>query len=344
MNSLERALSTIRLSIPDRVPVDLHNFAMAAAWTGRPFGEVFHSGALMAEGQLALWRRFGHDILLLENGTTALAEALGCKVIYPDDGPPKLVEPVLKRLGDVDDLPPIDPARDGTLPELLDATRRVAEAVGNSAFVMGRADQGPFSLAAMLRGMDQFLLDLALGSQPEKIHRLLEFTTGVCTSFALAQLAAGAHGTSIGESLAGPSVVSPRMYEEYALPYEQKVVRAVKQAGGIFALHICGNTTRIVDKMVQSGADILEIDEETDLRVAKRAAAGKCALLGPVSPGALRNETSETVAQLAREALEVAAPGGGFILGPGCALAADTPAANIEALMRAAELHGKYTA
>ncbi|AOQ23489.1 Uroporphyrinogen decarboxylase [Moorella thermoacetica] len=342
MNSLTRTLMTINLELPDRVPVDLHSFAVAAYSTGKPLGEVFKNGQLMAEAQLNLWERFRHDVILLENGTTAMAEAMGCQVAYPDDIPPKVVEPALKRLEDVDKLRLPDPGSDATLPQLLAATGRVVSEVGQEVFVMGRADQGPFSLAALLRGIDNFMLDLALGIRKELIHQLLEVCTQAIIRLALAQLEAGAHGTSIGDSLAGPSLISPAMYLEYALPYEKKVVEAVKAAGGIISLHICGDTTNIVDKMVESGAQILEIDEKTNLQKAKQVSQGKCCLLGQVSPTALRNETPAEVERLARRTIENAGAGGGLILGPGCAMAADTPLENIEALIRAARIYGQY--
>ena len=82
MNSLERVRTVLAGGIPDRVPVDLHNFMMVAEASGRPFPEFFQDGEAMAEGQILAWREFGHDVLLLENGTAALAEACGAAVEY----------------------------------------------------------------------------------------------------------------------------------------------------------------------------------------------------------------------------------------------------------------------
>ncbi|KLU58638.1 uroporphyrinogen decarboxylase [Peptococcaceae bacterium CEB3] len=342
MNGQERALKTINLEIPDRVPVDLHAFTLAARDSGRPFGEFFHSAELMAEAQIALWRRFGHDVILLENGTTATAEALGCTVVYPDNAPAKVTEPSLKRLSDVGSLRQCEPEKDATLPALLHTTRLVKQEIGKEVFVMGRADQGPFSLAAMLRGINNFLMDLAYGTEREKIHQLLDFTTEAVIRLALAQLEAGADATSIGDSLAGPSLISRDMYLEYAFPYEKRVVEAVQKAGGLIALHICGDTTLIVDKMVETGAQIVEIDERTNLATAKTYARGKCCLLGQVSPTALSHESAATVTELAKKTIDTAGDGGGLILGPGCAMAADTPDENVHALVQAAKTYGTY--
>jgi uroporphyrinogen decarboxylase len=81
MNSIERALRTLEHQLPDRVPVDLHNFVVTARMMGATsFAELFRDGEAMAEGQIMAWRRFGHDVLLVENGTTALADACGVQV------------------------------------------------------------------------------------------------------------------------------------------------------------------------------------------------------------------------------------------------------------------------
>jgi uroporphyrinogen decarboxylase len=65
--------------------------------------------------------------------------------------------------------------------------------------------------------------------------------------------------------------------------------------------------------------------------------------LGPIDPSeVLANGTPELVREKCREALEILAPGGGFILGPGCALPATTPDENIDALIETAKEHGRY--
>lgn len=340
MNSLQRTLKTINLEIPDQVPVDLHCFMMAAARSAHPMSEVFKNGQLLAQSQLDLWREFEHDVILLENGTTAMAEAMGAGVVYPDDAVPKVVAPRLKRLEDVEELSLPELRSSATLPELLRATEIVAKELGDHVFIMGRADQGPFSLAALLRGIDNFMMDLMDPAKKDLVKRLLEICTEAVISLALAQLEAGAHGTSIGESLAG--LISPAMYGEFAVPYEKRVVEAVKVKGGVISLHICGDCTRILDQMVETGAHILEIDEKADLAKAKELAKGKCCLLGPVSPTALRYKTPDEIAELTRQAIEVAGQGGGLILGPGCAMAEETPAENVQAMIRAARKYGAY--
>ena len=59
MNSIERVAAAIELREPDRVPVDLHNFQMAAHASGVPMSQIFRDGALLAEAMLGAWRGSG---------------------------------------------------------------------------------------------------------------------------------------------------------------------------------------------------------------------------------------------------------------------------------------------
>ena len=85
--------------------------------------EVFRSGKLLAEAMLAAWREFGHDMILLENGTACNAEACGVEARYREDTAPVAGKPILKRLEDVADLTVPDPYTTFPMSEILEATR-----------------------------------------------------------------------------------------------------------------------------------------------------------------------------------------------------------------------------
>ncbi|GMQ93839.1 MAG: uroporphyrinogen decarboxylase family protein [Acidimicrobiia bacterium] len=360
MNSVERVRAVLGGGIPDRVPVNLHNFMMTAEASGLPFPEFFQDGEAMAEGQVQAWREYGHDVLLLENGTAALAEACGCEVEYMRDSAPVSHGPAIKSLDDLDKLEVPDPYKVHPLTENLKTTRIVAREIGDEAFIMGRADQGPFSLASMLLGMDEFLLQLAR-SRPKpsrrrraeeadpdlakKLHRLLEFSLEVTTRYAHAQIEQGAHATSIGESLSGPDVCSPQAYREYEWGYAKTMVERLQQHDILLAYHICGDATAIVPDMVATGAAILELDYKIDMAAVKEATRGKTTVLGPVDPsGVMAMGTPEEVEEKCKEAIEILGAGGGLILGPGCALPPTTPPENVHAMVEAAKRHGVYHA
>ena len=77
MNSLERCQAVLHHQIPDRVPVDLHNFLSAIFLAGFPLGQALQDGEMLAESQLKAWKEFQHDMLLVENGVVAVSSRDG---------------------------------------------------------------------------------------------------------------------------------------------------------------------------------------------------------------------------------------------------------------------------
>lgn len=103
-------------------------------------------------------------------------------------------------------------------------------------------------------------------------------------------------------------------------------------------MHICGNATGIMERMVSLGADVLEIDQKTDLKTAREIAEGKCALLGQISLITLNGGDREEIQKEVKHCLDTI---GGMkvswhILGPGCALGGDTAPESIEWMIRCA--------
>ncbi|MCX6080814.1 MAG: uroporphyrinogen decarboxylase family protein [Chloroflexi bacterium] len=343
ISSVERVEMVLDGKVPDRVPVSLHNFLMTAQDSGLPFAEFLQSGEAMAEGQMKAWREFGHDVLLLENGTAALAEACGAEVEYLTNSAPVSHAPAIQSLDDIDKLRIPDPYQAHPLKENLKATRIVANEIGNQAFIIGRADQGPFSLASMLVGIEKFLYALVNPDEAAKLHSLLSFCEEVVYRYAVAQIEQGARLTSIGESLSGPDVCSPKTYKAYEWGYAKKLTERLKAKDIRLAYHICGNATRIVTDMVETGAAILELDYKCDLSKIKAATLGKSTILGVLDPsGVLTFGQPEFVAQKTQEALAVLAPNGGLIVGPGCGLPPITPPANLYAMIETAHQYGRY--
>jgi len=342
MTSVERVRAAIELRAPDRVPVDLHNFQPAALATGLPMQKVFQDGALLAEAMLKAWREFGHDMILLENGTACNAQACGVEVIYRDDAAPATGKPLISDLKQVASLEVPDPYTTFPMCEILKATRILAKEIGDRVWICARADQGPMDLSAQLRGMNELMMDLAEGEHEDLIHALLDYSRRVATRYAYALIECGGHSTSIGEPVAGPDLISPAHYRKYPWMHEKKMAKELKQRGIILHNHICGNTGPITEDFIAAGSQVLEVDHKTDARKIKEAARRRTCLLGNIDTGLLAFGTPSQVEDACRELIKIWKPDSGFILGPGCALGAQTPAANIHALVESAKKFGVY--
>jgi uroporphyrinogen decarboxylase len=344
MTSLERCLTVLRGGKPDRVPVVPQAFMFALGTAGVRMRDVVRNAVRMAEAQAVSQERYGYDGCIIDFDDATLAEACGAKVIFRDDEPAVVDEhePLLKSLRDVATLKIPDPWKDGRLPVWLEASHALVERTGNRVFVMGRADQGPFTLACLLRGAQQLFLDLMSGSDHDAIAGLIDYCRRVCAVFAKAQKDAGAHATSIGDAYASPNLVSPRLYRQYALQPEIDLVREVQAYGIPMSIHICGNTTGILPDMAKTGARILEVDWKVVMGEARQIVPRETILMGNVNPGdPMVLGTPAQVTAAAREIIQ-ATGGRGIILSSGCALGRDTRPENMQALVAAASEFGTF--
>ncbi|HJH70995.1 MAG TPA: uroporphyrinogen decarboxylase family protein [Bacteroidaceae bacterium] len=343
MTSLERCMAVLNGEIPDFLPVVPQSFMLAVETAGMKISEVNKCGRKMAEAHIISQDKYGYDGCVIDFDDATIAEAVGAKVIYRDDEPAIVDEgqPVLKDLRDIYDMPIPDPMTSGRLNVWLEATSRLNEAIGDHVFIMGRADQGPFSIACLLRGTTQFMMDLM--TEDEKIiNDVLDYCRRISAVFAKAQKDAGAHATSIGDAFAGPNLISPDMYRQFALEPEKKLAKEVQDYGIPFSIHICGNTNGIIKDMGTTGAKILEVDWMLDMKEARQAVPDDVVLMGNIDPSfPLVLGNTEQIDEAVKNLLE-ATKGRRHIISSGCAMGRNTPPENFKAFIAAARKYGVY--
>jgi uroporphyrinogen decarboxylase len=315
----------------------LHNFLMAAREAGFSQRRFRDDPAAIAASFIRAVETYAYDGVLVDVDTVTVAEALGVAVDHPDDQPARWLAPAIASLEAVKDLPPPDIGGFRRVRVWLDAVRRLKSHFGDEVYVRGNCDQAAFSLASMMRGPAEWMMDLVDETNRETAHRLLAYCHEAAVAFMRLMAGTGADMVSNGDSPAGPDLVSPAMYAEYAQPYERRLAEEAHALGLPYALHICGNTTRILPGMVATGADALELDYKTDIRAAREVLKGRAAFIGNIDPsGVLALGTPGLVEAKTRELLEAFAGVPGFILNAGCAIPAETPPANLRAMIAAA--------
>lgn len=341
MTSKERCLAVLDGKMPDMLPVVPQSFMYALETAGLKNKDVNWDGKKMAYAHRVSQEKFGYDACIIDFDDATVAEAIGAKVIFRDDAPAVVDEsqPVLKDLRDVYDLQVPDPTKAGRFSVWLEATRTLVDQIGDHVFVMGRADQGPFSVACLLRGTTQFMMDIMLEDK-KVIADVLEYCRKVVAAFAKAQKDAGAHITSIGDALAGPNLISPDMYREFAYEPEKKLISEVQEYGIPMALHICGDTTGIIEDMGKTGARVIEVDWKLDMETARRAVPSSTVLMGNVDPSfplvlGSPSEVDEAVKNLIHKT-----KGQNLFISSGCAMGKNTPVENFKAFIAAARKYG----
>jgi uroporphyrinogen decarboxylase len=141
---------------------------------------------------------------------------------------------------------------------------------------------------------------------------------------------------------ASASLISRKHYEELVWPLDRYVIEVLKKQGIYVFLHVCGNSTRIFDLMVESGADCLEFDSQVDIAWAKARAGKKVAIKGNINTSSFLTLSPDEMGRECDRILEAAKPGGGFILCGGCEVPADSPDDVIRAVRHSVDRSGKY--
>jgi len=335
VNGCERILAALRGEPVDRVPVMLHNFLMAAREADVSMAEFRRSGKAIARSFIRAVETYGYDGVLVDVDTVMLAGAVGVPVDFPEDMPARSHEPLLTRLADVPKLKPVRVEDYFEIRAAVEAVAILKAHFKGDIAVRGNCDQSPFSLAGLIRGLAGWMTDLVEGPR-ELVLGLLDYATEVTKQFLQLMADAGADILSNGDSPAGPDMISPRMYRTFAQPFEKKIVEESHRLGRPYILHICGKTDLILDDMVATGADGLELDYKTDMRLARERLEGKTTFIGNIDPsGVLALGTPALVEKRTRELLEVFTGTSRFILNAGCAIPAETPSENLKAMIRA---------
>jgi uroporphyrinogen decarboxylase len=333
VNGRERVLAALRGGPTDRVPILLHNFLMAAREYGVPQSRFRRDGRAIADSLIRAVETYGYDGVLIDVSTAMLAGALGVPVDFPEDQPARCQGPLISNLEAVPDLPPADIAGHFEIEAAVEAARLLKAHFGDAVAVRGNADQCPFSLASMVRGMDSWMMDL-VDAAPERLDALLDYCAAATLQFLDLMAGAGADILSNGDSPAGPDLVSPAVYRRYALPGEKACADRAHALGKPYVLHICGNTGPILKDMIGTGADGLELDYKTDARRARDTLEGRACFIGNIDPsGILALGTPEKVEEATRSLLALFAGNPRFILNDGCAIPAETPPANLRAMI-----------
>lgn len=345
MTGLQRCMAVLRGEKPDRVPVvpSITNFAI---WhSGYQMKDVVRDADKLTDCMVRCCEEFDFDGLEFVLDTAVSPETLGTKVAFRDDDPATCVAGAITRYEQVKDLPITDPHKDGRISVYLRTIEQLHKKLGDRVLIVNSIGQAPFSFACMVRGMEEFLLDLyAMKKDLSPIHRLIDHCEVCLEQIARAYVDTGTHMVYCGDALASFDVVSPQTYETMAYPAEKKLADYVRSLNLYFGIHICGNNGPILPRLVQTGADMLDVDYKTDLDLCHNVVGHQAVVRGTLDPSsAFRFGTPEHIDELSRHNIETfTADGGRFFLNAGCDIMAGTPPENIRAMVNATRNYNPF--
>jgi uroporphyrinogen decarboxylase len=234
----------------------------AAALIGMSPWSVSRTEDLMVEAPTRAYQTYRHSPVVVGIDIYNLeAEAYGARISPPDgNNIPAVTGYVCASAGDIPGLCLPDPLTDGRLPLALNAAQRLTQTFPDADIRVPVS--GPFSIAANLVGLDTLLCEV-LTEPGMVLSALLHIVRGQRRFFESIRNS-GLRPMSF-ESAATPPLLSPRLFRAVVLP---ALTQFVRNAHDVFAAPVpCiigGNTTPIVDALMETGTQDVICPSETD--------------------------------------------------------------------------------
>lgn len=342
MTPVERAQALREGKAYDRLPVVIYDNIIAAKIAGMSYEESESSAENIARKLTASFERYGHDAVTLIYSIKALVLQYGAEVNEAHNGPSSIVKYPLDTIDQVSQLNLVDLSidDDANTQRIYQAAQFIQKEIGTKTFTRLHI-RAPFSAAAGFIEPEKLLK--ATRKNPVKVHQLLEFSTAVLKKVIAHFATIDNLYFSLGDPVASGSLISPKLYAEFCLPYTQELTAYIHSFNKAAWLHICGDTTKMLEMIRETGVDAFSLDQVVDLNLAKQELGDVMKIIGNVDPvNILLNGTPADVTQAVQTCFEQA--GGspqGFYIGPGCDVPYDTPLENLDAFVAASKKYGK---
>lgn len=343
MTSRERVIAALERRQPDRVPLFecvIDERVMQAILPGcdyHQFSEFI--GLDNASPNRSSWSR--ENVEIIDERRGLFRDKWGVIRAFGPESTPAPVEGPIKHPDDLKHYQPPDPEADdvlGPIPEL------VARYGGRKAITAICRDA--FFNPAFLRGTAQFLMDMV--DHPRLVHELID----MCLSYDIRamerMIAAGVDVVVLGDDYADKhsTLMSPAHFRQFILPGLKRCVDAAHRAGAYVVKHSDGNLMPILEMIVATGIDALNPIEPAagmDIGLIKQRYGDRIALVGNIDCGYLLCQAPVAeVRHVTRKTIEIAAPGGGYLLSSSNSIHSSVRPENFLAMVETLREFGQY--
>ncbi|MBP5273923.1 MAG: hypothetical protein ILO36_03185 [Abditibacteriota bacterium] len=184
------------------------------------------------------------------------------------------------------------------------------------------AGQGsPWQALCILMGTEPAIM--AAMDDPDFVHHALDRILQKTLKTASLMEGVPADMIETGGGAGSDTVISPRMFKEFCLPYDKVQHKAFADLGLKIVYHLCGGVMHMLELVAQNGAHGLEtmtppsMGGNCDLREASRLVGDRLFFIGGFDQNAgFEKGTPETAKSLVRECFEATRDHAGYIIAP----------------------------
>ncbi|MDD2761326.1 MAG: uroporphyrinogen decarboxylase family protein [Methylomonas sp.] len=325
-----------------RIPVFCNLLDQGPRELGMHAKDYFADGEAVANAQLRLLERYGHDNVWSLQYVGKEAELLGCKdILFADDGVPNVADFVIKNLDDIARLEvPADITSHPAWQSIADCLRVLRAEVGATHPICAYVTSST-TLPAILMGMEKWMELFLLGPADAR-DELLRKCSDFCRQHIAALREAGANVLVYSSPFGSPYFVSKKIIEKSVLPWMR---RDLEPGGTADMVYYCGMAP--FNEVIDLVFDELNIKTHyisplADLAEAKRLINTRGLTCGVIDDIKMIHWSPEQTRAEVKRIIDIGKPGGHFLFGTGVMPLA-LPEANIRALVTAALEFGRLS-
>ncbi len=304
----------------------IHVTAEGLSSEGLVFHETHNDANKMAKAAASTFKLSGLPSAVVPLDMYVEAEALGAEINFRADR--EFEFPQVKRaglFGSVKEITKetIKVLNKGRIKLVCDAIKLLKDDVGKDV-VVGGMIPGPYTLLLLVADVKNMFIEMK--KEPQAVTDALLLLSAFLAEVGTAYKNAGADFITIHDMGGSPAFIGPAKYEQFALPAEKLLIEKLPKPR---VLSVCGNVTKSLHLLSQTGADAISLDQTVDLAAA-RLALKDTLLFGNLDPvETLSRGDSAQVAEAVIRAKEA----GVDAIWPGCDLVVQTPIQNIKSMM-----------
>jgi [methyl-Co(III) methanol-specific corrinoid protein]:coenzyme M methyltransferase len=333
----ERLLGTLKKKTVDRPPVICPGGMMNAAIVdvmktdGHTLPDGHRDPAIMSGLSLDVQTRTGFENIGVPFCMTVEAEVLGSGIDFGSlECEPKIKKEKYSSVRDFEFRDVHSLANSGRIPTVNSAIYSLAKQ--NADIPVIGSLTGPISTAASLVDPMTFLKELR--KENKAAHGVLEYVSDFLVQFALQMVESGASVISIADPTATGEILGPKMFEEFAVRYINRVTEEIHRTGTPVIVHICGKLDAVKKSVPGIHSEAISTDAMVSLRQLKEEYP-EITTMGNLSTYTLEfgnpDKISENVKHLIGESID--------IIAPACGLSTSTPLENIRAMTGTVKEH-----
>lgn len=189
---------------------------------------------------------------------------------------------------------------------------------------------------------------LALLDEPQRCHQLLDSFTRLVIAMVRCYGPHQPDAILISSAFAGAGFISREMYREFVVPYERRVVEAIREFGIPAYTHTCGAIGDRLDLMAETGLDGIDTLDPpplgtVDLARAKAEWGSRLFFKGNLDAvHDMLYADDARFRQAVLERLRIGKPGSGYILSSACSVAPRVSPQRLLLLSELADEFGRF--